>query len=168
MDEPMPDVDGPLDPLNTLLDDSSTSRKRPLWLKDTLEYVEKHFTPRGTFWERKKPIRYRGYLAAMSTIIHVEPCTFEEVVKHQVWKDVMNEECESIMKNDVWEVVPRPKDKSMVTSKWIYKIKHGVVGSVEKYKARFIGHGFSHKEGVDYGEIFALVARYTTIWSIIA
>ena len=43
----------------------------------------------------------------------------------------MNEEYESIMKNDVWDVVPRPQDKSIVTFKWLYKIKHGVDGSVD-------------------------------------
>ena len=42
------------------------------------------------------------------------------------------------MNNDVWDVVPRPKAKSIVTSKWIYKIKHAVDGSIEKYKARFV------------------------------
>ena len=67
----------------------------------------------------------------------------------------MNEEYESIMKNDVWDVVPRPKDKSVVTSKWLYKIKHGSDGRVENFKARFVARGFSQKEGVDYDEIFA-------------
>jgi len=50
------------------------------------------------------------------------------------------------MKNDVWEVVPRPEEKSIVTSKWLYKIKHGSDGSAEKYKARFVARGFSQKE----------------------
>ena len=40
------------------------------------------------------------------------------------------------MKNDVWDVVPRPKGKSVVASKWIYKIKHAADGNIEKYKAR--------------------------------
>eukprot|EP00253_Pinus_taeda_P009075 PITA_09075 len=70
----------------------------------------------------------------------------------------MNEEYESIMKNDVWDVVLKPQDKTIVTSKWLYKIKRGVDGSAEKYKARFVARGFSQKEGVDYDEIFALVA----------
>eukprot|EP00253_Pinus_taeda_P006796 PITA_06796 len=48
----------------------------------------------------------------------------------------MNEEYEFIMKNDIWDVVPRSKDKSVVTSKWLYKIKHGADGSAEKFKAR--------------------------------
>jgi hypothetical protein len=55
----------------------------------------------------------------------------------------MMEEYTSIMKNDVWEVVPRPQGKSMVGSKWIYKIKHDADGSVEKFKARFVVKGFS-------------------------
>ena len=103
----------------------------------------------------------------MSTIVQLELGSFEEVVKHQVWKDAMHEEYESIMKNDVWEVVPRPEDKSVVTSKWLYKINHGSNGSAEKYKARFVARGFSQKEGIDYDDIFAHVAHYTTIQSII-
>ena len=49
----------------------------------------------------------------------------------------MIEEYESILKNDVWDIVPRPKGKSIVTSKWIFKIKHVADRSIEKYKARF-------------------------------
>ena len=80
----------------------------------------------------------------------------------------MIEEYQSIMKNDVWDVVPRPRGKSIITSKWIYKIKHDANGSTEKYKARFVARGFSQKEGIDYEETFALVARYTSIRSVLA
>ena len=59
-------------------------------------------------------------------------------------------------------------DKTIVTSKWLYKIKHAAEGSTEKYKARFVARGFSQKEVIDYNEIFAPVSRYTTIRSIIA
>ena len=55
----------------------------------------------------------------------------------------MMDEYHSIMKNDVWEMVPRPKGKSVVTSRWLYKLKHAADGSVEKYKARFVAWGFS-------------------------
>ena len=78
------------------------------------------------------------------------------------------EEYASIMKNDVWEVVPRPEGKSLVTSRWLYKIKYATDGSIEKYKARFVARGFSQVEGVDYDETFAPVARYTSIRSIIS
>jgi hypothetical protein len=70
----------------------------------------------------------------------------------------MTEEYQSILKNDVWDVVPRPEGKFVVTSKWIYKIKHATDGSIEKYKARFVARGFSKIERVDYDETFAPVA----------
>ena len=78
------------------------------------------------------------------------------------------EELESIMKNDVPEVVSRPKGKSVVTSKWIFKIKHGANGSVEKHEAIFVARGFSQKEGIEYDETFSHVFRYTSIKTIIA
>ena len=78
-------------------------------------------------------------------------------------KDAMIKEYQSIMKNDVWDAVPRLEEKSVVTSKWIYKIKHVVDGSIEKYKERFVVWGFSQKE-----ETFAPIARYTSIRSVLA
>jgi hypothetical protein len=47
------------------------------------------------------------------------------------------------VKNDVWDIVPRPKEKSLVSSKWIFKIKHVADGSIEKFKVRFVARGFS-------------------------
>ena len=72
------------------------------------------------------------------------------------------------MKNDVWDVLPIPEGKSVVTSKWIYKIKHAVDGSIEKSKAIFVARGFTQKEGIDYEETFSPVARYTSIRPILA
>jgi len=46
----------------------------------------------------------------------------------------------------VWEVVPRPQDRSVVGSRWIYKIKYATDNSVEKYKARFVAKGYAQKE----------------------
>ena len=71
------------------------------------------------------------------------------------------------MNNDVWDVVPKPEGKSVVTSKWIYKIKHVADGSIQKYKARFVARGFSKKEGIYYEETFAPVSRYTSIRSLL-
>ena len=80
----------------------------------------------------------------------------------------MIKEYQSIMRNDVWDVVPRLEGKSIVTSKCIYKIKHATDGSIEKYKAIFVARGFSQKEGIDYEETFAAVARYTSIKSVLS
>jgi hypothetical protein len=56
----------------------------------------------------------------------------------------------------------------VVSSKWLFKIKHAADGSIEKYKARFVAHGFSQKEGIHYEETFAPMARHTLIRTIIA
>ena len=80
----------------------------------------------------------------------------------------MIEEYHSIMKNDVWDVVPRPEGKSVVASKWIYKIKHNANGIIENYKVIFVAHGFCQKEGIDYEDTFAPVSRYTSIRTILS
>ena len=53
-------------------------------------------------------------------------------------------------------------------SRWIYEVKHAADKSVEKYKARFVAKGFSQKEGIDYEETFAPIARYSSIRTIIS
>ena len=99
-----------------------------------MQEEERIASPKGTFRERKRPHRFGGYVALMRSISDAKPSSFEEVDKLQVGKDAMLEEYMSIIKNNVWDIVLRPKDKSMVSSKWIYKIKHAVDGSVEMFK----------------------------------
>ena len=107
-------------------------------------------------------------MALMTELINFEPSSFEEAAQHEVWQEAMVEEYDSIMKNQVWEVVPRPEGKKVARSRWIYKVRHAVDESVEKYKARFVAKGFSQKEGIDYEETFAPVVRYSSIRTIIS
>lgn len=93
----------------------------------------------------------------------MEPSSYQEAAQHQVWVDVMVEEYSSIMTNDVWEVVLKPVDRSVVGSRWIYKIKYATDGGMEKYKARFVSNGYMQKEGIDHEETFDLVSSYTSI-----
>jgi hypothetical protein len=148
--------------------DIIVGHKRSAWARQTLQEAEGHKAPQGTTRESKRPKRFSSYLSAMTHIIDSEPSYHGESSSEQVWQDAMTKEYQSILKNDVWDIVPRPEGKSVVTSKWIYKIKHAVDGSIEKYKTRFVAKGFSQVEGVDYDETFAPVARYTSIRSIIA
>jgi len=111
---------------------------------------------------------FSSYMALMNELLEAEPSNFQEESHQQVWREAMMEEYASIMKNDVWEVVPRLDEKSVIGLKWIYKFKHAADGSVEKFKARFVAKGFSQKEGVDYDETFAPVARYTSIRAVIS
>ena len=93
--------------------------------------------------EIKRTRSYSGYVALLCDIIDKEPSNYEEEAEKKEWKDSMIEEYQLTMKNDVWDVVPRLEGKSVVTSKWTYKIKHASDGSIEKYKARFLARGFS-------------------------
>eukprot|EP00253_Pinus_taeda_P015353 PITA_15353 len=68
----------------------------------------------------------------------------------------------------VWDVVPRPEDKSVVSSWWLYKVNQVADGSVEKHKERFVARGFSQVEGIDYDGTFAPVARYSSIKLMLA
>ena len=60
----------------------------------------------------------------MTEFINSEPSSFREVAQHDMWKEAMVEEYESIMKNQAWKVVPRPQGKKVVASRWIYKVKY--------------------------------------------
>jgi hypothetical protein len=107
----------------------------------------------------------------MIELIDSEPSFYKEAASQQVWRDAMAEEYSSIMCNDVWEIVPRAEGKSVVGSRWvykIYKIKQGADGSVEKCKAIFVAKGFSQVKGINYDETFAPVARYLFVRVILA
>eukprot|EP00253_Pinus_taeda_P006304 PITA_06304 len=107
-------------------------------------------------------------MALVGECVETEPSSFEEGVQQPVWVDAMMEEYDSIVRNSVWDVVPRPENKSVMSSNWLYKVKHASDGSVEKHKARFVARGFSQVEGIDYDDNFSPVARYSSIISMLA
>jgi hypothetical protein len=80
----------------------------------------------------------------------------------------MVEEYTSIMKNDVWDIVSGLEGKLIMSSRWLYKIKHVADGYIEKFKVKFVARGFSQREGVDYEETFSPVARYTSIRAVVS
>ena len=146
------------------VDSPTTSGRTIRELRQILRDVEELIrAPRTEKRQHRQPDRYQALVAQVG-----EPSSFHEAVQHQVWVDAMVEEYSSIMTNDVWEVVPRPQDRSVVGSRWIYKIKYVADGSVEKYKFRFVAKGYTQKEGIDYEETFAPIARYTSIRSVIS
>ena len=100
----------------------------------------------------------------MCDLVDQEPTSYEK----KEWVETMTKEYQSIMKNDVWDIVPKPENKTMVSLKQIYKIKHAPGGSIEKCKEIFVARGLFQKEGINYEETFAPVARYTSIKTIMA
>ena len=98
-------------------------RKDPLWAINIVEEAQDFVVPSGTVRESKRPKRFSSYTANMNDLSTTEPTKSSDAIKHTAWKEAMIEESQSIMKNDVWEIGPRPKGKSIVSSKWIFKIK---------------------------------------------
>jgi hypothetical protein len=70
----------------------------------------------------------------------------------------MNEELDQIEKNDTWELVPRPIDKNVIGSKWVYKNKMNEQGNIVTNKARLVCKGYAQIEGLDFDETFAPIA----------
>ena len=63
-----------------------------------------------------------NYKESVKKFINRDPLSYHEAPQHQLWKDVMVEEYNSIVINDVWEVMPKLVDKLVFDSHWIYKI----------------------------------------------
>jgi hypothetical protein len=125
-------------------------KRNPAWAREIIQDGEKYGVPEGIMRHVKRPKPFSSYISLMCDLLEKEPTLFEEAIQKIEWADAMTEEYQSIIKNDVWEIVPRPKRKDVVSSKWLFKIKHVVDGSIEKYKARFVTRGFSQKKGINY------------------
>jgi Fic family protein len=95
-----------------------------------------------------------------------EPQTVEEALNGKDaknWEMAMQEEYNSFVVNNTWSLVPLPKGRKPISCKWVFKIKHGVHGEVERYKARLVARGFTQTFEVDYNETFAPVAKFVLI-----
>jgi hypothetical protein len=80
----------------------------------------------------------------------------------------MDEELDQIEKNDTWELVPRPKNKNMIGTKWVFRNKLNEDGQVTKNKARLVCKGYTQIEGIDFEETFSPVSRMEAIRLILA
>eukprot|EP00253_Pinus_taeda_P004375 PITA_04375 len=80
----------------------------------------------------------------------------------------MNEELEQIEKNNTWELVPRPNDKNVIGTKWIFKNKLNENGDVIRNKTRLVCKGYAQQEGIDFEETFASIARLEAIRMFLA
>ena len=80
----------------------------------------------------------------------------------------MHEELENFSRNEVWFLVDPPQNCHPIGTKWVFKNKLGKDGSVVRNKAHLVAQGFCQKEGIDYDETFAPVARLEAIRILLA
>jgi hypothetical protein len=93
----------------------------------------------------------------------IEPTYFEEANNDEFWNKAMDEELYQIEKNDTWELVPRPKDKKVIDTKWVYMNKLNEDGHVIRNKATFLCKGYAQVEGIDFEETISRVSRMEAI-----
>jgi hypothetical protein len=127
------------------------------------------------------PVRYRAYNNIIGAGEHVpglttcnlieelnlmsmgESCTFAEAEQDAAWQAAMQEEIDSIKRNQTWELADLPQGHRAITMKWVYKLKRNEAGEIIKHKARLVARGFVQQEGIDFDEVFAPVARMESV-----
>jgi len=93
----------------------------------------------------------------------IEPTIVDEALSDDGWILAMQEELNQFQRNDVWVLVPKPHNKNIIGTKWVFRNKMNEQSEVVRNKARLVAQGYSQQEGIDYTETFALVARLEAI-----
>nr|KAJ0208302.1 hypothetical protein LSAT_V11C500255750 [Lactuca sativa] len=97
-----------------------------------------------------------------------EPTSYTDAKKRKEWVNALKVELASIEKNNTWRLVDLPKDRKPIGLKWVFKVKRDPHGKILKHKARIVAKGYVQKQGIDYEEVFAPVARIETVRVILA
>ncbi|GJS24017.1 retrovirus-related pol polyprotein from transposon TNT 1-94 [Tanacetum coccineum] len=101
-------------------------------------------------------------------ILTIKPKNVSEALKDESWIIAMQEELNQFIANDVWELVPQPKNMTIIGTKWVFRNKLDKNEIVSRNKARLVAQGYNQQEGIDYDEAYAHVARLDSIWILLA
>jgi hypothetical protein len=117
----------------------------------------------GQFFPNKK----YDMVAATITILSHVPTIVCKALTDPNWQAVMRSEYDALLANRTWTLVPRPPCAYVISRKWVFKHKFCPNGSFDKYKARWVVHGFTQPGGVDFGETFAPVIKPGTVRTVL-
>ncbi|KAJ9556613.1 hypothetical protein OSB04_011227 [Centaurea solstitialis] len=92
-----------------------------------------------------------------------EPKEIDDALRDPAWVSAMQEELAEFIRNNVWLLVPRPRKRTIIGSKWIFRNMLDEIGTIIRNKARLVAQGYRQEEGIDYDETFAPVARLEAI-----
>ncbi|KAH9666232.1 hypothetical protein KPL70_020569 [Citrus sinensis] len=131
-------------------DDEEVLTQEPSQQQELIAYRRSHT-------EICRPARFVDMVAYALPIIDDDvPSTYREAVSNLEsiqWKKAMNEEMQSLYKNETWELDALPKEKKAIGCKWVYAKKEGFPCKNEiRYKARLVANGYAQKEGINYNE----------------
>ncbi|GAU49443.1 hypothetical protein TSUD_407350 [Trifolium subterraneum] len=94
----------------------------------------------------------------LGLISQIEPRSINEAIIDESWIEAMKEELHQFEKNEVWNLVPFPKDHSIIGTRWVFRNKLDENGKVVGNKGRLVAQGYNQQEGIDYDETFAPIA----------
>ena len=80
---------------------------KPACAREIIQEAEKYGAPEGSTRVSKNPKPFSSYVALMCGLVDQEPTSYEQVVQKKEWVEAMTKEYQSIMKNDVWDIVPK-------------------------------------------------------------
>ncbi|GJW20747.1 retrovirus-related pol polyprotein from transposon TNT 1-94 [Tanacetum coccineum] len=98
----------------------------------------------------------------------IEPKNLNEALTDESWIVAMQEELNQFIANDVWELVPQPRNMTIIGIKWVFRNKLYENGIVSRNKARLVAQVYNQQEGIDYDETYAPVARLESIRILLA
>jgi hypothetical protein len=111
--------------------------------------------------------RLANFCEHCSFVSSIEPFRVEEALQDPNWVLAMQEELNNFKRNEVWSLVPRPK-QNVVGTKWVFRNKQYEHDVVTRNKARLVAKGYAQVTGLDFKETFAPVARLESIQNLLA
>lgn len=99
----------------------------------------------------------------LSLLSKIYPKNFVEVRRGESWINALEEELNQIEKNQTWEFFPRPKDKNVIGTKWIFRNKLNENGQVVRNKSRLVCKGYAQVEGIYFEDNLSPVSRIKSI-----